>query len=123
MATAVAAAVAGPLPAPATPRVVSVPLSAVAACSAPIGTVRRTTYARAERVAERAAAAAQPAHATVATIFAGYLADKGKARARDAWRRLAPRFEALAPAQVTRQACRDYLAARRRDGACAARYP
>jgi integrase len=87
------------------------------------GTTRRRALRTADAAAAdrqlaafRAAAAAQPTHSTVATIFAAYLADKGKARARDAWRRLAPRFEALTPAQVTRQACRDYIAARRRDG-------
>jgi integrase len=80
--------------------------------------LRTADAAAADRqlAAFRAAAAAQPTHSTVATIFAAYMADKGKARARDAWRRLAPRFEALTPAQVTRQACRDYIAARRRDG-------
>lgn len=64
----------------------------------------------------RAAAAAAPAHATVGSLYAAYLADKGKPRARHAWLRLAPHMEAKAPAEITRQTCRDYLAARRRDG-------
>lgn len=50
---------------------------------------------------------------TVASIYAAYLSDKGKERARWAWERLRPMFGAMRPDQIDRAACRAYMAARR----------
>src|SRR5271163_387559 len=53
---------------------------------------------------------------TVASIYGAYLADKGKERAKWAWKRLEGHFGALRPDQVDRPSCRSYVAARRKDG-------
>lgn len=67
------------------------------------------------------AALSRPAAgATVATLFASYLAERPSARAEDAWKRLAPHFGPHRPAAITRQATRAYAVSRTAQGAGAA---
>ncbi len=78
---------------------------------------RDPLVADSQLAAFRARQSAPEPQATAGTIFARYLAEKGKPRAHDAWRRLAPYFEHRTPPEITAPACRAYCAARARDGA------
>lgn len=89
----------------------------------PAGTERRALRTSDRDQAARAfrdfcAALSRPAaNASVATLFAAYLADRPNARAADAWKRLAPHFGHLTPDHVDRPTCRTYAAAREDQGA------
>lgn len=89
----------------------------------PAGTERRALRTGDRDQAARAfrdfcAALSRPAaDASVATLFAAYLADRPNARAADAWKRLAPHFGHLTPDHVDRPTCRTYATARRTAGA------
>ena len=78
-------------------------------------TQRRALRTQDRGAAERALADLQRPGTgdTVASIYAGYLADKGTERAAWAWRKLGPHFGASRPDQIDRAACRAYTAMRR----------
>lgn len=84
------------------------------------GTQRRALRTQDRDEAQRALADFQTALATprdtVAGIFAAYQREKGKPRAAWAWAKLREPFGHLRPDQITREACRDYAEARRKQG-------
>lgn len=78
---------------------------------------RRTALRTQNRDAATAALAdlqLQPVGDTVASIYASYLADKGKERANWAWKQLTETFGPLRPDQIDRATCRAYVAKRRK---------
>lgn len=84
------------------------------------GTQRRALRTQDRDAAQRALADFEKAAAaprdTVAGIYAAYRAEKGTARAKEAWTRLEGAFGVLRPDQVTRLRCRTYAADRRKAG-------
>lgn len=87
------------------------------------GATKRASLRTASRpVAERNLVAFLAANAgpreTAADIMTAYLADRegrpSHSRAVDAWKRLAPHFGHLRPADISRQTCREYVAMRSR---------
>lgn len=82
------------------------------------GQTRRAALRTKDRDAATAALAdleSGPVGDSVASIYAGYLTDKGTERARWAWKQLADTFGALRPDQIDRSRCRAYVAKRRKD--------
>jgi integrase len=97
------------------------------------GTQRRSLRTKNRDEAERRlldlkAEIASPVGSFVGEIVEAYLADKkgritDHARLEYGWERAKPHFSHLRPDQITRQVCRDYITARKREGEQVRGYP